>query len=236
MDRTSGGSSRPSRVVIKLSGSLFPFPPKTALLKPFATYFRSLNRRGVQPILVTGGGVAARTYIDRAREFGQDEASLDEIGIWASRLNAGLLIAALGNAAFPSVPTTLDEAAAAATSRKIVVAGGLHPGHSTNATAALIAEKTKARFFLNATDVDGVYTGDPRTDRTAKKFKRISTRQLARLVARSPMGAGTYDLMDLVALKIIERSHLPTQVIQCTLPAIRAAIDGKQPGTLITPG
>lgn len=236
MPQTPRAPTRLSRVVVKLSGSLFPFPPNAALLKPFITYFRALSKKGVQPILVAGGGIAARTYIALARKFGQDEASLDEIGIWASRLNAGLLIAALGAAAFPTVPTTLDEAASATASGKIVVTGGLHPGHSTNATAALIAEKTRAQLFVNATDVDGVYTKDPRTDKAARKLKKIATGQLARLIARRPMGAGTYDLMDLVALKIIERSHLPTHVVQCTPNALQAVFNGKQPGTLIIPG
>jgi len=49
--------------------------------------------------------------------------------------------------------------------------GGLHPGQSTNGTAALIAEKVHAEQFLNATDVDGVYDRDPNKFKKAKKFK-----------------------------------------------------------------
>ena len=51
----------------------------------------------------------------------------------------------------------------------------LHPGQSTNGTAALIAEKIKAEQFLNATDVDGVYDMDPNK---YKKSKKIQTNRI----------------------------------------------------------
>ena len=58
-----------------------------------------------------------------------------------------------------------------------MVAGGLHPGQSTNATSALIAEKVEAIRFLNATDVDGIYDSDPNTNRNAKLFREITVNE-----------------------------------------------------------
>ena len=55
--------------------------------------------------------------------------------------------------------------------------GGLHPGQSTNATSALIAEKVKASTFLNATDVNGIYDSDPNTNKNAKLFKEITVKE-----------------------------------------------------------
>ena len=81
----------------------------------------------------------------------------------------------------------------------IVVAGGLHPGQSTNGTAALIAEKVKAVEFLNATDVDGIYDSDPNKNKKAKKFARIEMKDLRNLLVREDSMAGGYDLMDIVA-------------------------------------
>ena len=52
------------------------------------------------------------------------------------------------------MPKNLEEVAMATDSGKIVVAGGLHPGQSTNATSALIAETVEASRFVNATDVN----------------------------------------------------------------------------------
>src|SRR3712207_182226 len=131
----------------------------------------------VQPVVVAGGGKFARYYISTARSFGSDEASLDIIGIEVSRLNARLLILALGDQAYPGVPEDLEHVSKAVTTNRIVVTGGLHPGQSTNATAALIAEKVKASKFLNATDVNGIYDSDPNKNKDAKLFNEITIKE-----------------------------------------------------------
>ena len=92
-----------------------------------------------------GEAPIARHYISHARSSGADESTLDELGIEISRLNAKLLIYALKNKAYSHPPTTLQEVKHAVDDGLIVVAGGLHPGQSTNGTAALIAEKVKGR-------------------------------------------------------------------------------------------
>jgi uridylate kinase len=187
----------------------------------------------VQPVVVAGGGKIARHYIGAAREFGADEATLDLIGIDVSRLNAKLLISALGEAAFQSVPRDLEEVSSAAASGLIVVTGGLHPGQSTNATAALIAEKVRAAKFINATDVNGIYNSDPNKNKNAKLFREISVRQCIEILGTENSAAGEYDLMDLVALKVIERSRLPTVVLRSEVSTIKDAVNGKDPGTRI---
>lgn len=111
--------------------------------------------------------------------------------------------------------------------------GGLHPGQSTNGTAALIAEKIGASEFLNATDVDGIYDSDPNKNPKAKKFKRIEIRNLRNLLVHEDSAAGGYDLMDIVALKVIERSKIRTRVIKADIPVIEKAIKGQSVGTEI---
>ncbi|MDQ4050123.1 MAG: UMP kinase, partial [Thermoproteota archaeon] len=147
------------RIVIKLSGKAFG-DESASELKRYASMLSKISEK-VQPVVVAGGGKFARHYISTARSFGSDEASLDILGIEVSRLNARLLILALGDQVYPTVPEDLEQVSKAITTNKIVVTGGLHPGQSTNATAALIAEKVKASKFLNATDVDGIYDSDP---------------------------------------------------------------------------
>ena len=115
----------------------------------------------------------------------------------------------------------------------IVVTGGLHPGQSTNGTAALIAEKTKAEEFLNATDVDGIYDSDPNKNKKAKKFARIDIKDLRNLLVRQGSMAGGYDLMDIVALKVIERSKIQTRIIDAEIKTIEKALNGKHVGTEI---
>jgi uridylate kinase len=166
--------------------------------------------------------------------LGSDEATLDIMGINVSRLNARLLLSALQDKAYPKIPKDLEEVALAAESGKIVITGGLHPGQSTNATSALIAEIVNASKFLNATDVDGIYDSDPNVNSKAKLLKRITVRQCLRLLERESSMAGTYDLMDIVALKVIERSKIPTRILKAEISNILNAIKGEiQIGTEI---
>ena len=219
------------RIVIKLSGKVFAMDNVKAL-KDYAEFLVKISKI-CQPIVVAGGGNIARHYISHARSSGADESTLDELGIEISRLNAKLLIYALKNKAYSHPPTTLQEIRHAVDDGLIVVAGGLHPGQSTNGTAALIAEKVHAEQFINATDVDGVYDMDPNKFKKAKKFKRIELRNLKNMLIHEDSVAGGYDLMDIVALKIIERSKIKTVILKATTKNIEKAIKGGIVGTEI---
>jgi uridylate kinase len=213
------------RVAIKLSGSIFSEERNEGTIKRYAEMLTDISI-DVQPIVIAGGGKIARHYINLARYLGSDEASLDIMGIEVSRLNAKLLIAALGEHAFSQVPKNLEEVTIAAESGKIVIVGGLHPGQSTNATSALIAEKVRASRFLNATDVDGIYDLDPNTNRNAKLLNEITVNECMEILKDGSSMAGTYDLMDIVALKVIERSKIPTRVLRSDVTNIKNAVVG----------
>ena len=219
------------RIVIKFSGRIFGVE-NIKLLKDYARFLVKISK-SYQPIIIAGGGKIARHYISHARSSGADESTLDELGIEISRLNAKLLIYALKDKAYPHPPTSLKEAKIAVDSGLIVVAGGLNPGQSTNGAAALIAEKTNAIQFLNATDVDGIYDSDPNKNKKAKKFKRIEIKKLRSMLVHEDSVAGGYDLMDIVALKIIERSKIKTRVIGSNIKTLEKAIKGLNVGTEI---
>ena len=121
----------------------------------------------------------------------------------------------------------------AAESGLVVVAGGLHPGQSTNGTAALVAEKVRASEFLNATDVNGVYEKDPKVYKNAKKIQKIELRKLRNMLAHEDTIAGGYDLMDIVALKVIERSRIKTRILKADTAILERVIKGGSGGTEI---
>ena len=219
------------RIVIKLSGRIFSMD-NVKMLKDYASFLVKISKI-YQPVVVAGGGNIARHYITHARSSGADESTLDELGIEISRLNAKLLIYALKNKAYSHPPTTLQEVRHAVDDGLIVVTGGLHPGQSTNGTAALIAEKIDAEQFLNATDVDGVYDKDPNKFKNAKKFKRIELKNLKNMLVHEDSIAGGYDLMDIVALKIIERSKIKTRILKADIKTLEKAIKGVDVGTEI---
>ena len=219
------------KIVIKLSGKVFGMD-NAKIIQNYADFLIKISKI-CQPVVIAGGGVVARHYISHARNFNADESTLDELGIEISRLNAKLLIYALKNKAYSHPPTTLQEVKHAVNDGLIVVAGGLHPGQSTNGTAALIAEKIQAEQFLNATDVDGVYDMDPNKFKKAKKFKSIELKNLKNILVHEDSVAGGYDLMDIVALKIIERSKIKTRIIKSEPKIIEKAIKGANVGTEI---
>lgn len=222
------------RIVIKLSGRIFSLSDNHDqdsnnyynTFKQYSDVLINLTPNA-QLIVITGGGSIARLYIKFARKLGLDEASLDLLGIAISRVNAKLLIASLGNYAYPEIPQSLDDVGRFIESNKIIVSGGLHPGQSTNATSALIAEKTRASEFINATDVKGIYNSDPRKNNNAQLFEKIELGKLLTLLLKESSMAGEYDLLDIVSLKVIERSKIRTKVILSDPKNISNAIQGR---------
>ncbi len=221
------------RVTLKIGGHVFPFPPAIETIAAYAKVIGDLAEGGRSLLAVTGGGMTARKYIEAAREIGADEATCDQIGIEISRLNAYLLISKLGVHAYPEVPITLRDARKFSASGKIVVIGGLSPGHSTTAVGALVAEATRSDLYIIASDVDGIYTADPKVDRYAKKLDEVTTKEVLEMALAGRCWAGTYAL-DPIAIKVVERSRIPTYFINGLDPLnIRQIVEGKKIGTRI---
>ncbi|MEM0287554.1 MAG: UMP kinase [Nitrososphaerota archaeon] len=220
------------KIVIKISGSLFYWERVEADLPLVAQVIKGVyHPQNYRIFLVAGGGETARRYISVGRALGGNEGLLDDMGLRSARLNAELVIASLGDIAYPVVPEGLDDVIKASETNKVVVVGGLHPGHSTNAVAALIGERVNADLFINTTDVEGVYTSDPNKDKNAKLLERVTIADLRRMFGDSRMLAGTYELMDLVAINVIERSRLKTVIVKCTPQILHDAILGNRVGT-----
>lgn len=222
------------RIVIKLSGSLFNFDTNSSQLNDYIQLIKKISDV-YQPVIITGGGKIARFYINLSRSLGMDESGLDLIGIQVSHLNARLLISGLAGYCYPLPPRNLEEISVALLSGLVIVTGGIYPGQSTNATSALIAERIGAIKFYNATDVDGIYDSDPRTNPAANKYDKINVQDCVNILKSEKSMAGTYDLMDLISLKVIERSSLQTVVFKSTTNNIeKLVLEKVKMGTEIT--
>lgn len=220
-------------VTIKVGGFLFPNQPNPEAISAYAEVLETLAKRDFRVLVVAGGGENARRYIEVARKLGADEGFCDQMGIEVSRLNAQLLIARLKDYAYHKPPTTIEEAKGSLRPGRIVVMGGLTPGHSTTAVAALVAEATWSDFLIIESDVDGIYTADPKLDKEAKILERITTKRLISMALSGRIWAGGYQL-DPVAVKVIERSKIPTFFINGKDPhnPLRV-LDGERLGTRI---
>jgi len=221
------------KAVIKLGGFAFSSDDRQPLVGEYVKLFKDLADEH-QLVIVAGGGRIARYYIRAAREMDVPESLCDHLGILASRLNARLLVDGLGEYAFPQVPTSIDELKHYFASGKIVGMGGLTPGHSTNAVAAIAAETIKADLFVNATDVDGVYTSDPSKDSKATKLDEVTVDQLSKILSKTDITAGAYELMDPLALRIIQRSQVPTTILDGRTPSnVLKALQNERSGTRV---
>jgi uridylate kinase len=189
---------------------------------------------GNQLVLVAGGGENARTYISAARKLGAEESTCDLLGIQITRANAELLRLALGSIASSKIPTILSDLPHCVGSGKAVVMGGLQPGQSTSAVAALAAEITRADILVNGTDVDGVYTEDPKKNPKAKLMRSVHVDKLLSWAMSGEVFAGRYELLDPLAIKIMQRAKIPTRFVSLGDPSnILAALQGKDIGTRV---
>uniref|UniRef100_A0A2U9IP59 Uridylate kinase n=1 Tax=Acidianus sulfidivorans JP7 TaxID=619593 RepID=A0A2U9IP59_9CREN len=224
------------KIVLKLTGKIFDEENITPLLTLKET-INSLFQENYRIGIVTGGGVTARKYIQKARQLGSNEAYLDLLGIWTSRLNAYLVTFTLGEIAYPKIPENLEEFIQYWSYGKVVVTGGFQPGQSTAAVAALTAEAINADLLIIATNVDGVYDKDPRIYKDAKLLQTTTTTELQTILENTQsVKAGTYELLDPMAIKIIERSKIKVIVMNYNkLSKLKNIIQGKEVSTIINP-
>ena len=200
------------KVVVSIGGSvLIPDNNDADYIGRLAGVLKDVSR-DVKIAVVCGGGKIARYYTNTGRALGISTDRLDMMGIGATRLNAELLRAALGDAAYGSVPLTVDEAAKAFGEGKIVVMGGTEPGHTTDAVATMLAGKIGSKRVVNATSVDAVYSDDPKKNADAERFSRITIKQLCTIVY-SEHDAGRSSVFDPLGAKLAMRDCIDIFVV-----------------------
>jgi len=138
------------------------------------------------------------------------EGDKDLIGIQATRLNAKTLGTQME--AHPNIPETAEEIKEVAQTGQDLVMGGLNPGFSTDAVAAITAELLNAELYI-VTDIDGVYTEDP-SNSEAEKLDEVSIQELREIISGNSSDAGSYELIDKTDQNIIERSEIQTKVMK----------------------
>jgi uridylate kinase len=229
--------ARRSRVAVSTGGSIVaPEPLDPAFVGELASVLgEAATDRDL--LVVVGGGRTARRYIAACRELGADEAYLDLVGIDCTRLNARLLVSALGDGAFRGVPTTVQEALEASTDHRIVVMGGTIPGQTTDAVTAELAALAGAKEMVVLTNVDGVYTADPRHHPEAERLTSITTSRLLEIVDVEGYQAGSSTVVDPVAARVVHRAGITTRVLDGRdLEQVRLAlVGGDFHGTTVHP-
>jgi uridylate kinase len=203
-------------------------------MSKYVALLRTLKAQNHEVAVVVGGGSLAREFIAIAKNLGLDEQSQDEIAISVSRLFAQLFLKKLGGMSCKKVALTLDDAAECLSGGKIMVMGGLKPGITTDAVAALVAERVKASLLVKGTDQDGVYNKDPRKHADAVKLDQLSFDDLSNIFSESKHKAGMHQIIDPEAVKILKREHMKLIVVDGFKPEnILAAVGGEKVGSEI---
>jgi uridylate kinase len=218
------------KIVMRLGGSILGSPPDADVVRRYSDVVSRALKQKHKVVVVVGGGVTARQYIDAARGIGLPHDQQDSIAIQASRLNARLVGMALG---VDSVAITLRGAVSGVEKHRVTVMGGLKPGITTDTVAALVAEVWHSDLIIKASDQDGIYTADPRKHPDARLLPTVSYAMVVAILGgkHSP---GIHSIVDPVAVERIAKKKLRLVVVKGDDPEnVIRAINGEKVGTLV---
>ena len=176
--------------ILSVGGSIIvPEKPDTTFLSEFVSMCISWLKsdKNNRLILVAGGGAPARVYQNAYNEvaektgLGAQANSADWIGIMATRINAQLLKACFGDYCKNDVvynPTAEN----LAFDGQVLVASGWKPGFSTDTDAVYLGEKFDGKTIVNLSNIEKVYTDDPRKNPDAKPLDTITWTDFRKMV------------------------------------------------------
>jgi len=230
------------RILLKLSGESLGGRATRGIdpqsLQRIAAEVKRATARGVQIGVVVGGGNIWRGALDRGQAIGRVTA--DYMGMLATVINALALQDALEDLGVHTRVQTAIEVSKLAEAyirrrairhlekgRVVIFAAGTgNPYFTTDTAAALRAVEIEADVLLKATQVDGVYSDDPRTNPKAKKLEKVTFMDAIRRRLR---------VMDTTALTLCMENRMPIAVFDLAVPGnIAKAAAGKKVGTWIT--
>ena len=193
---------------------------------------------GVRVGVVVGAGNIFRGLSSSAR--GMDRVTADQMGMLATVINSLALVDTLNRIGAPAtvlsavaVESFVERYSVAAARRyldegRIVVlaAGTGNPFFTTDTAASLRAMELDAGLMVKATNVDGVFSADPRRDPKARFMPRLTFREML----EKQLG-----VMDATAVSLLEQVDLPLRVVNLNVAGnLKRAVTGEEVGTLIT--
>ena len=229
------------RVLLKLSGEALmgdgQYGINRQTIETIVQEIAAVARLGVELGVVIGGGNIFRGVAPGAA--GMDRATADYMGMLATVMNALALQDAMRRAGLDCrvqsalnieqvvEPYIRGKAIRYLEEGRIVVfaAGTGNPFFTTDTAAALRASEVGAEIVLKATKVDGVYTADPKKDRAATRYTRLSFDEAIQRNLR---------VMDATALTLCSDQKLPVNVFSIfKKDALLRVVAGEDEGTLV---
>lgn len=224
--------------VVSLGGSLLvPKGIDTSFLHSFRELILSKIHDGSSFYIVAGGGRLSRDYQEAAAAIRGadtlDREDMDWLGIHSTRLNAHLLRTVFieeAQARIVKNPTSRFRGR-----DSIVIGAGWKPGWSTDYCAVMAAKTLGAKRLVNLSNIDYVYTADPRTNPDAQKIEKIGWAEFRKLIP-SEWDPGLSAPFDPVAAKEAEALGLEVAIVNgANLESFSDYLDGKPfTGTVIS--
>ncbi|HUP23182.1 MAG TPA: UMP kinase [Thermoanaerobaculia bacterium] len=230
------------RIVLKLSGEALmgrqSFGLDEEVVRKIAGEIADVHRLGVQIGIVIGGGNIIRGVAASAR--GIDRVTGDHMGMIATVINALALQDALEKQDVDvrvqtaieirevAEPFILRRALRHLEKGRVVIfaAGTGNPFFTTDSAAALRANEIHAQILLKATQVDGIYSADPKLDPNAKLLRRVTYQQVLERDLR---------VMDAAAISLCRDNEIPIAVFDLLASGnIKRVVMGEPVGSVVT--
>ncbi|MBP2298580.1 UMP kinase [Azospirillum picis] len=234
--------TRYKRVLLKVSGEALmgqrDYGLDPEMVNRVASEVKAVIGLGVQVCLVIGGGNIFRGV--KGAASGMERASADYIGMLATVMNALSMQSALERM---GVSTRVQSAIPMSTvcepyirrravrhmekGRVVIFAAGTgNPFFTTDTAAALRASEMGCDGLLKGTQVDGVYTADPKKDPTAEHYERLTYMDVL---------TKELQVMDASAIALSRENHIPILVFSIHTPgAFAEVMQGRGKHTIIT--
>jgi uridylate kinase len=218
-------------IIISVGGSMIvPGAIDTAFLSTFKQLLEyEIDHNGRSFVVIAGGGKTARNYMDAAAavsDLAHDD--IDWLGIHATRLNGHLLRAVFRDHAHPVMITNPDDILDISSEVPLIVASGYRPGASTDLRAVQIAARRKAGRVINLSNVDYVYTADPKQDPNAQPILDIRWSDFRTLIP-AEWHPGLSSPFDPVAAREAETLGIEVAIVNGTkLEELSKCIQGQQ--------
>ena len=221
-------TDKPNWIVVSLGGSILcPDRVDIDYIKSFVQLVKDNVAKGLSFAIITGGGKIARDYRDALLASGiTDTHILDLKGIDATRYNAELIRYSFGDLAEPKI--FLDPTSLTLSGKKILVGGGWKPGHSSDGSAVALAQTLGAKKLVNLSNIDYVYTADPRKDPNAQKIEKINWVDFRKLLPEG-WNPGISAPFDPIAAQMAQELNLEVVVMNGkNLVNLENYIEGKE--------
>ena len=203
------------RIVVSVGGSMiFPENINDKFLKEFKEFVLEQVDKGWKFLLITGGGKLTRIFQEGAKNILGPSASkddLDWLGVHTTRVNAHLMRTVFANIAQPAIVTNPEEDNINMDAA-VVVAGGWKPGWSTDYVASKIAERIKAPYVVNLTNVSQVYDDDPKKNPNAKAIEEMSWKKYREMIGDEWI-PGMNLPFDPVAAKLCQKNNITVLIM-----------------------